>query len=143
MLSYLCFLELKLIKIKQGEIMMKFIELEGGYLVIALFIVVVTIIVTTRDFMSKNAFKIGVPIVIGTVASFILVHYFMTVDRMNSVKARFNSGGEVICESRAIRKVAQSIIISKKLEWKLEGDIFKSDNYYRDFHTARCLEKNH
>ena len=126
----------------QGD-MMKFIELEGGYLIIGLFIVVVAIIVTTRDFMSKNAFRIGLPIVIGTVASFILAHYFMTIDRMDSVKAKFNSGGEVICESRMIRKVSQSITISKKLGWRLEGDVFKSDNYSRFFHSARCLEKNH
>ena len=122
--------------------MMKFLELEGGYLVIGFFILLVALIVTTREFMSKNAFKIGFPITFGVVASFILSHYFMTMDRMNSVQAKFNSGGEVICESRMIRKVSQSVTISKKLDWRLEGDIFKSDNYERVFHSARCVEKN-
>ena len=121
---------------------MKFLELEGGYLVIGLFIMVVALVVTTRDFMSKNALKIGLPITFAIVSSFILAHYFVTINRMESVKAKFNNGGEVICESRMIRKVSQSITVSKKLDWRLEGDVFKSDNYERVFHSARCIEKN-
>lgn len=121
--------------------MMQFIELEGGYLIIGLFIMVVAVVVTTREFMSKNSFKIGVPIVFAVVSAAILGHYFMTMDRMTVVKAEFNRGGEVICESRMLRKVSQSITISKKLNWTLVDDVFKSDDYHRDFHTARCLEK--
>ena len=122
--------------------MSKFLELEGGYLVIGLFIMIVALIVTTRDFMSKNALKIGFPITFAVISSLILAHYFMTIDRMENVKAKFKSGGEVICESRMIRKVSQSVTVSKKLDWRLEDDIFKSDNYERVFHSARCVEKN-
>ena len=120
---------------------MQFIELEGGYLIIGLFIMIVAVVVTTRKFMSKNSFKVGVPIVFAVVSAFILAHYFMTIDRMDTVKSTFNNGGEVICESRMLRKVSQSITISKKLNWTLVDDVFKSDDYHRDFHSARCLEK--
>ena len=120
----------------------KFLELEGGYLVIALFILVVTTFVTTRDFVGDGkAWKKAVPLVGSVLLGFILSHYFFTVDRMESVKERFKSGGAVICESRMIRKVAQSIIIDPKKPqgWVLEGDEFKSPLYSRVFHSARCL----
>jgi len=118
---------------------MKFLELEGGYLVIAAFILGVTIFVTTRDFMSQRAFKIAVPFVFTFVAIFILAHYFVTTSRMEEVKTSFNQDKNFICESREIRKVAQSIVISKKLGWQLEDDLFVSPEYERGFHTARCI----
>lgn len=42
---------------------MKFLELEGAYIVIGIFILIVTAFVTTRSFVGKNAFKIGFPLV--------------------------------------------------------------------------------
>jgi hypothetical protein len=61
---------------------------------------------------------------------------------MADVKDRFNSGGAVICESKAQRKVAQSIIIDPKKPqgWMLVGDEFRSPKYERGFYSARCLE---
>jgi len=57
------------------------------------------------------------------------------------VKNRFLKGGAVICESKAIRKVAQSIIIDpNKQGWVLVDDEFHSPKYERGFHSARCLE---
>lgn len=38
---------------------MQFLELEGGYLAIGLFILGITIFVTTRSFMPKGEFKKG------------------------------------------------------------------------------------
>ncbi len=123
--------------------MEKFLELEGGYLGIGLFILLATIFVTTRPFVGGGkAWKKGVPFVLFGVAGFILSHYFVTTSRMDDVKTRFQNGNPVICENRAIRKVAQSIIIDPKKPqgWVLEGDVFKSPEYSRAFHSARCLE---
>lgn len=124
--------------------MSKFLELEGGYLVIGLFFVVVAFFVGTRPFVGGGkAWKKTVPFTLFGITGFILVHYFVTTTRMDDVKTRFTKGGAVICESRAIRNVAQSVTIdpnNKSENWTLEGDIFKSPEYERGFHSARCLE---
>ena len=120
-----------------------FLELEGGYLAIGAFAVLAALFVGTRPFVGRGrAWKKTVPFVMITMLGFISAHYFVTTARMSDVKDRFNKGGAVICESRAVRKVAQSIIIdpAKPQGWVLDGDIFKSPQFSRIFHTARCLE---
>jgi len=121
--------------------MSKFLELEGGYLVIALIILLVTAFVSTRPFMSKGAFKKGMLWTSLVLVFFIGLHFKITTDRMKSVKEAFANNHTVICESRATRKVAQSVDIDKSREWSLEGDLFVSPNYSRPFHAARCIVK--
>ena len=70
----------------------------------------------------------------------IATHYSMTTFRMDSVKKMFNNGETVICENKMRRTISQSVLISKKLGWRLEGDLLKSDNVVRDFHVSRCVE---
>ncbi len=123
--------------------MSNFLELEGGYLGIGLFVLLAAIFVGTRPFVGNGqAWKKTVPFVLITMAGFISAHYFVTTARMSDVKERFNKGGPVICESRAVRKVAQSVIIDPKKPqgWVLVGDVFQSPQYQRGFHSARCLE---
>jgi len=117
----------------------KFLELEGGYLAIGVFIMCIAAVVTTRSFVGKNAFKTGMPITFLFLAFFIGLHFYVTTNRMDRVKTRFTDGKPVICENRINRKAEQSIIISNKEGWSLEGDIFKSPKFTRPFHTARCL----
>jgi len=118
---------------------MQFLELEGGYLAIAIFTLVITAFVTTRSFMAKNSFKKGMLSVGSFLTLAILSHYFITMARMEEVKVTFESGSNIICESRAVRKVAQTIIINQELGWKLEGDVFVSNEHERGFHAARCI----
>lgn len=118
---------------------MNFIALEGGYLAIALFILVVTAIVTTRPFMGKNAFRKGFPIVFMLLTLAIGAHYYVTTKRMHMVQNAFKNGQTVICESRAQRKMARSILIAQNKNWRIENNIFVSDDYERGFHSARCL----
>ena len=120
-----------------------FLELEAGYLGIGLFAMIIALFVGTRPFVADGkAWKKLVPFVTITTAGFITAHFLVTTSRMSDVKERFTKGEAVICESRAVRKVAQSIIIDPKKPqgWILEGDIFKSPKFERVFHTARCLE---
>ena len=119
-----------------------FLELEGGYLVIGIFALAVAMFVGTRPFVGNGkAWKKTVPFVLTTMLGFIMAHYFVTTSRMDDVQYRFNQGGAVICESKAVRKVAQSIIIDpNKQGWVLIGDEFHSPKYERGFHSARCLE---
>jgi len=121
--------------------MEKFLELEGGYLFIALVILAVTLFVTTRPFMSKGSVKKGLTGVGLFLLLAIGMHYKITTERMATVKAAFEAGKTIICESRAQRKVAQSVDISKANEWSIQGDVFVSPHYNRPFHTARCLVK--
>ncbi len=119
--------------------MQKFFYLEGGYLVLALVILLVTLFVTTRPFMGENAVKRGMGGVALVLAVMIGTHYWITTERMAEVKEAFERGEQIICESRMIRQGAQSIILSKKLGWKLDGEYFVSDAFSRPFFTARCL----
>ena len=117
----------------------KFLELEAGYLFIGFVILMVTLFVSTRPFFGKGAVKRGMLSVGLFLAIAIGTHFYVTTSRMVEVKAAFNEGKDVICESRATRKVAQSVDVNIHKEWRLEGDVFASPNYSRVFHSARCI----
>ncbi|MGB5966330.1 MAG: hypothetical protein WBF77_04750 [Sulfurimonadaceae bacterium] len=117
-----------------------FFELEIVYIVIGIFILSVTAFVTTRDFVPRVAFKRGMISVSMMLITMISIHYYMTTTRMDGVKEIFNEGGTIICENKMQRTISQSVLISKNLEWRLEGDLFVSDNHIRDFHTSRCVD---
>ena len=117
-----------------------FFELEIVYIVIGIFILSVTAFVTTREFVPRVAFKRGMISVSMFLFTMIAIHYFMTTTRMDGVKEIFNEGGTIICENKMQRTISQSVLISKDFDWRLEGDLFVSDNYVRDFHTSRCID---
>ncbi len=117
-----------------------FFELEIAYIVIGLFVLAVTAFVTTRDFVPRVAFKRGMLGVGGLIILMITAHYYITTQRMDGVKKIFNEGGTVICENKMHRTISRSVLISKKLEWELDGDYFFSKNHMRKFHTARCID---
>jgi len=122
------------------EDMEKFLVLEGAYIVIGIFILAITAFVTTRDFMPQIALKRGMIGVFTLFAIMISLHYLITLKRMNGVAEIFNDGKTVICENKMRRTISQSVLISKKKGWRLEGDYFKNPNFSRDFHTARCID---
>ncbi len=117
-----------------------FLELEIVYIVIAVFILSITAVVTTREFMPKGAFKKGMISVGLVMAIMIGFHYMITVKRMNGVEEIFNSGETVICENKMRRTISRSVLLSKDLGWRLEGHLFKNDDYERDFHSSRCVD---
>ncbi len=119
--------------------MSDFLVLEGGFLAIAAFFLIITTYVTTRPFMGKNAFKIGFPLVFIFLSIAIGAHYLNTKNRMNTVQQAFNDNKTIICESRVTRGVERTVLINKKKKWHLEDGIFTSENYSRGFHSARCL----
>jgi len=119
----------------------KFLVLEGGNLVIAAFFMLIMLFVTTRPFMGKSAFVRGMGGITGLVVVLISLHFNSTSNRMAEVREAFMHDGIIICESRALRKAAQSINIQKSKEWFMEGDNFVSPNYSRAFHSARCIVK--
>lgn len=120
--------------------MERFFQLEIAYIVIGIFFLVVTAFVTTRDFMPKGAFKKGMIGIFAIFAIMIGIHYYVTTKRMQGVKEIFNEGKTIICENKMRRTISQSVLISKKLGWRLEGDYFKNPDFERDFHTARCVD---
>ncbi|KAB7888008.1 hypothetical protein [Poseidonibacter ostreae] len=117
-----------------------FIKLEAGYLGIGLFTLLITLFVTTRPFMSKGSVVKGLIFVAPAIAMFIGMHFYVTSSRMVEVETAFEKGDKVICESRAIRKVAQSVTIEKSNEWTLKDHNFSSPNYNREFFSARCIK---
>ena len=118
----------------------RFFELEIPYIIIMLFFLLVTAFVTTRDFMPKGAFKKGMTGVFAIFAIMIGLHYYVTSARIDGVKEIFNNGETIICENKMRRTISQSVLISKELGWRLDGDYFKNPDFERDFHTARCVD---
>ena len=121
--------------------MKNFFYLEGAYLILGGIILLITLFVTTRPFMSKGAIKRGLFWVTLVIAIFIGGHYKVTTDRIAEVKQAFENDKTIICESRMQRKVAQSVNIQKSNEWTLENNNFVSPNYSRPFFIARCIVK--
>ena len=117
-----------------------FLQLELPYIAIGIFFLAVTAFVTTRDFMPKVAFKRGMIGVFSIFAIMIALHYYITTSRMENVRDMFNNGETVICENKMRRTISQSVLISKKLGWRIAGDLFKNGDYERDFHLSRCVE---
>jgi hypothetical protein len=118
-----------------------FLQLEAGNMTIGLFFLLIAIIVATRPFV-RTAVKRFILFTVVTVFTILIAgHYIITTERMNAVKTAFANGKEIECESRMNRKAAQSVVVSKKLGWSLEGDLFSNPNYERTFHTARCIVK--
>jgi hypothetical protein len=121
----------------------EFFILEGAYLIIGFFILVVAFFVGTRPFVrGGNGWKTGVTYTAIVVAIFIAGHYYLTTNRIHNVEQRFKEGKPIICESRAVRKVAQSIVIDpiRSPNWTLKNHEFSSPDYVRPFHSARCVE---
>ena len=118
----------------------RFFELEIPYLAIMLFFLAVTAFVTTRDFMPKVAFKRGMIGMFSLFAIMIGLHFYVTSARIEGVKKIFNKGETIICENKMRRTISQSVLISKKLGWRIEGDSFKNPDFERDFHMARCVD---
>ena len=117
-----------------------FLELEGAYIVIGIFFLIITAIVTTRSTLPKQSFKYGMIGVFSIFAGMIAAHYYTTIVRMDGVKTIFNEGGIIICENKMHKTISKSVLISKELEWRLEEDLLMSDNHTRDFHTSRCVD---
>jgi len=119
-----------------------FFFLEGAYLILGLFTLLITLFVTTRPFMAKGAVKKGLLWVSLVLAIMIGGHFAVTSNRMAEVRTAFENGETIICENRATRKVSPTVIINKAQEWILEEeDNFVSPNYSRSFFSARCIVK--
>ena len=121
--------------------MTNFFYLEGAYLILGAFALIITLFVTTRPFMAKGAVKKGLLWVSLVVAVMVSAHYVITSNRMAEVAAAFEKDLPILCESRATRKVAQTVTIQKSNEWRLEDYNFISPNYARPFFIARCIVK--
>lgn len=117
-----------------------FLKLEAAYLVMGAVALLITWFVATRPFMSPGALKKGL---IGTgtiVALMVGAHYGLTVSRMHHVKQAFKEDKPILCESRMLRKAAQSVTVQQSMGWSIQGDNFVSPAYTRPFHSARCIE---
>ncbi|MCF6340685.1 MAG: hypothetical protein L3J10_08070 [Sulfurimonas sp.] len=120
--------------------MERFIELELAFMVVGAFFLAITAFVTSRDFVPKGSFKTGMSVVGGFVVFMILTHYYVTTSRIAEVKESFYEGEIIICENKMRRTIARSVLLSLKLGWDTEGDLFTNPNYERDFHISRCLK---
>jgi hypothetical protein len=118
-----------------------FFYLEGAYLILGAIILAVTLYVSTRPFMPQGAWKKGLGIVGVVLILLIGMHYKITTERIAVVKRAFSQDRPIICESRMLRKAAQSVVLQRSRGWCLDGDNFVSAAYVRPFFAARCVVK--
>ena len=95
--------------IHKGKHNDKLFYLEGAYLILGAFTLLITLFVTTRPFMSKGAVKKGLLWVSLVIAVMVGAHYMITSKRIVEVATAFHEDKVIICESRATRKVAQTV----------------------------------
>jgi len=119
--------------------MREFFILEGAYLIIGLIILIITAFVATRPFIKQGALRKSLMYVSLFLILAIGIHYFLTQNRMNSVKEAFKNGGKILCENRVYTKGANFVTIRKEEEWKIKDNYFMSPNYTRKFFIARCF----
>lgn len=120
--------------------MENFFILEGGLLVVSAFMLAVTAFTSTRSFVAKGSFKRTFPIVFIALVIIITWHYNQTVDRMVIVKKEFENGKVIVCENKGNLKLGRTVLIDKaRYGWKIDGYIFVSDEYSRNFHISRCV----
>ncbi|WP_198305369.1 hypothetical protein [Arcobacter vandammei] len=117
-----------------------FLELEIAYILIAIFFLVVTAIVTTREFSPKNSFKKVFPLVFIFFSIAILIHYKVTTSRMLEVETLFLKGETILCENRTKKEFSRSIMINDTLGWDLKDNVFSNQEYFKSFHSARCVK---
>ncbi len=123
--------------------MSNFFQLEGGYMVIALFFLIITAFVTTRKFMPKGLFKKAFSAVLLFFVIAIGIHHYMTIERMKIVQKAFHDNKVIICESKDRVRMARTVLIEKNNNWRVENFMFVSDDYTRGFHSARCVVDIH
>ena len=121
--------------------MYNFFYLEGAYLLLGVFVLLITLFVTTRPFMAEGAVKKGLLWVSLVIAVMVGGHYTITTKRIAEVASAFEQDRVIICESRATRKVAQTVLIQKSNGWSLKENNFVSSSYSRPFFIARCIVK--
>ncbi len=121
--------------------MKTFFYLEGAYLILAFIILAITLFVTTRPFMSKDAPKKGLSAVALLLALFIGAHFYITLQRMKEVKDAFLHGKAILCENRLYTKGAQFVTVKKEYGFVLNNNYFFSKAYTRPFFAARCIVK--
>jgi len=119
---------------------MQFLELEAAYIIIAIFFLVITAIVTTRSFSPKNSFKKVFPVVFIISFIMIMLHYNITTSRMAEVEDEFSKGETILCENRTKSDVSKSIRIDIDHGWTLKNHVFSNPDYIKSFHSARCVK---
>ena len=119
--------------------MQQFFELEAAYLVMGVIVLLITWFVSTRPFMSPTAPRNGLLGALLVIVLMIGGHYYMTTSRMAEVRAAFAQDKQLLCESRMLRKVAQSVVVQRSKGWEIQKDQFVSPLYTRPFHVARCI----
>ena len=117
-----------------------FFELEAAYILIGLFFLIVTTIATTRKFSPPNSFKKIFPAVFIFICIAIFAHFKVTTSRMAEVESEFLKGETVLCENKTKKEFSRSIMINDELGWDLKDNVFTNPEYFKNFHSARCVK---
>ena len=115
--------------------MANFFKEEFIFILVALFILGITIFVTTRPFVAKGARK-AIPVVAVLLAIALVAHYYFRQNLMQEVRQGFSEGKTILCMDKT-NKIGYVVI--HQGEWQLRGDEFVHPEFPRSYNIRNCI----
>ena len=115
--------------------MANFFKEEFIFILVALFILGITIFVTTRPFVAKGARK-AIPIVAAFLVLALIAHYNFRQNLVKEVRKGFEEGKTILCMDKT-NKIGYVVINAG--EWKLQGDEFVHPEFPRSYNIRNCI----
>ncbi len=112
-----------------------FFKEEIIYIFISLFILGITVFVTTRPFMSKKA-KLAIPFMFLFLTLALIAHYNLRMEHIKEVREAFEEGKDIMCLDKT-NKIGHVMV--KKGEWRLKGDTFVNPEFARVYNIRQCI----
>ncbi len=117
--------------------MLDFFKEEFVYILIALFILGITIFVTTRPFVAKGARK-AIPVVALLLAGLLWLHYSWRMHHIKEVAKAFDEGKNILCLDKTNK---YGSVLVHKGEWQLKNDEFVHPEFPRSYNIRQCIEE--
>ncbi len=115
--------------------MENFFKEELIFILISLFILGITVFVTTRPFVDKGARK-AIPLVALFLILALVAHYRFRQNLIEEVKEGFMRGETILCMDKT-NKIGYVIV--HKGEWKMEEDNFTHPEFPRSYNIRNCI----
>ena len=117
--------------------MVDFFREEIIFIFISLFILGITIFITTREFIPKKS-KIAIPVMTILLGAGLIFHYQYRKKTMQEVKEAFEHNRTILCVDKTNRASGQ-VVINKRAQWIIKDDLFINPAFDRGYNIRQCI----